>query len=132
MGRRVPLLACVLALALARAPAAARAHLPAGTQPRAVPPAVAELARPLPPALVESIGTAVTDEMSRLGIPGLSLAIGDGGELRFAAAWGFADVENAVVAAPDTVYRYASVSKPMTAVAALQLAERGHLDLDAP
>ncbi|MGE5124963.1 MAG: serine hydrolase domain-containing protein, partial [Betaproteobacteria bacterium] len=132
MGRRVPLLACVLALALTRSPAAARAHKQPEPQPPVPPPPVAELARPLAPALVESIGTAVTDLMSRLGIPGLSLAIGDGGELRFAAAWGFADVENAVVAAPDTVYRYASVSKPITAVAALQLVERGRLELDAP
>jgi CubicO group peptidase (beta-lactamase class C family) len=132
MGRRVPLLAGVLALALTRSPATARAHKQPEPQPPVPPPPVAELARPLAPALVESIGTAVTDLMSRLGIPGLSLAIGDGGELRFAAAWGFADVENAVVAAPDTVYRYASVSKPITAVAALQLVERGRLELDAP
>lgn len=133
MGRRTPLVACVLALALTRSPAAARVHSQPPAPRPTVPPAPAgELARPLPPALVESIGTAVTDEMSRLGIPGLSLAIGDGGELRFAAAWGFADVENAVVAAPDTVYRYASVSKPITAVAALRLFERGRLDLDAP
>ena len=90
------------------------------------------MARPLPPHLAEAVATAVTDEMSRLGIPGLSLAIGDAGELRFAAGYGFADVENEVPATPETVYRLASVSKPMTAVAALQLAERGRLDLDAP
>ncbi len=134
MGRRTPLVVCILALALTRSPAAARAHVQPTqpTQPPPPPAPVVELARPLAPALVQSIGTAVTDEMSRLGIPGLSLAIGDGGELRFEAAWGFADVENAVVAAPDTVFRYASVSKPITAVAALQLSERGRLDLEAP
>ena len=37
-------------------------------------------------------------------------------------AFGYADVENEVAARPETVYRLASVSKPMTAVAVLQLA----------
>jgi serine beta-lactamase-like protein LACTB, mitochondrial len=92
----------------------------------------AELARPLPPPLAEAVATAVSEEMSRFGIPGLSLAIAEGGELRFAAGYGFADVENEVPAVPETTYRLASISKPITAVAALQLAERGRLDLDAP
>jgi CubicO group peptidase (beta-lactamase class C family) len=43
-----------------------------------------------------------------------------------------ADVENFVPAKALTVYRIASVSKSLTAVAAMQLAEKGKLDLDAP
>jgi CubicO group peptidase (beta-lactamase class C family) len=70
--------------------------------------------------------------MSRLGIPGLSVAIGEKDGLRFAQGYGYADVENDVAAAAETVYRLASVAKPMTAVAALQQAERGRLNLDAP
>jgi len=65
-------------------------------------------------------------------IPGLSVAVVTHGELRFAAGFGQADLENAVPATADTVYRLASVSKPISAVAAMQLAERGKLDLDAP
>jgi len=37
-----------------------------------------------------------------------------------------------VPATPASVYRLASVAKPITATAVLQLAERGKLDLDAP
>ena len=70
--------------------------------------------------------------MSRLGIPGLSLAVAEAGEIRHEAAFGFADVENEVPARPETVYRLASVSKPMTAVAVMKLAQDGRLDLDAP
>jgi CubicO group peptidase (beta-lactamase class C family) len=70
--------------------------------------------------------------MSRLGIPGLSLAVGAAGEVVHETAFGFASVENEVKAAADTVYRLASVSKPITAVAALRLAARRELDLDAP
>ncbi len=66
------------------------------------------------------------------GIPGLSAAAGYEGRLQWAEGFGLADVENRVPARAETVYRLASISKPITAVATLQLAERGRLDLDAP
>lgn len=80
----------------------------------------------------DAVRSVVLEEMGRRGIPGLSLAIVEGGAVRYEAGFGFADVENGVPARPETVYRLASVSKPMTAVATLRLAERGRLDLDAP
>jgi CubicO group peptidase (beta-lactamase class C family) len=43
-----------------------------------------------------------------------------------------ADLENSVPATSETLYRLASVSKPLTATAAMQLWEHGKLDLDAP
>lgn len=64
-------------------------------------------------------------------IPGLSCAIVRRGELVFRLGLGLADVENDVPATPQTVYRLASISKPVTAVLAMQLAERSELDLDA-
>ena len=70
--------------------------------------------------------------MGRRGIPGLSSAIVEAGVVRYEAGFGFADVENVVPAKPETVYRLASVSKPITAIAVLQLVEQGRLDLDAP
>jgi CubicO group peptidase (beta-lactamase class C family) len=129
---RVAALVAGVALGVAATAASAGSAHPAEPRLASRPAAPADLARPLPPALAEAVAAAVADEMSRLGIPGLSLAIGEGLELRFAAGYGFADVENAVPAAADTVYRLASVSKPITAVAALRLVERGRLDLDAP
>ncbi|HEY6552881.1 MAG TPA: serine hydrolase domain-containing protein [Vicinamibacteria bacterium] len=86
----------------------------------------------IPRAKLEAIEAAVSAEMSRQGIPGLSIAIGQGGQVRFTAGYGLADLENSVPAKAATVYRLASVSKPMTAVVVLQLAERGVIDLDAP
>lgn len=76
--------------------------------------------------------TAINVAMHRYGIPGLSVAVAAGGSLRLSAGYGLADVENAVPAGPLTVYRLASVSKPITAVAVMQLAAKGKLDLDAP
>jgi CubicO group peptidase (beta-lactamase class C family) len=81
---------------------------------------------------VEAVRALVGDEMSRLGIPGLSLAVADGSGVRHEAGFGWSDVENAVPARPETAYRLASVSKPITATAVMKLAEEGRLDLDAP
>jgi CubicO group peptidase (beta-lactamase class C family) len=46
-------------------------------------------------------------------------------------AYGYADLENKVPAKPESAYRLASVTKPMTAVAILQLVEKGKVNLDA-
>ena len=48
------------------------------------------------------------------------------------AGFGLADVENNSPASEHTLYRLASISKSLTATAAMQLQERGRLDLDAP
>ena len=82
-------------------------------------------------AQVAAVEKAVAEMMSASGAPGLSVAIALDGEVRYAKGFGYADVENQVAAGADTVYRLASISKPITAVAALQLAEAGRLDLDA-
>jgi CubicO group peptidase (beta-lactamase class C family) len=63
---------------------------------------------------------------------GLTAAAGSARGFAWTKGYGLADVENTVPASPDTVYRFASVSKVITAVAALELAESGKLDLDAP
>jgi len=70
--------------------------------------------------------------MHRYGIPGLSAAVAAAGSVRLSAGYGMADLENAVTAARFTIYRLASLSKPLTATAVLQLAAKGKLDLDAP
>jgi CubicO group peptidase (beta-lactamase class C family) len=115
-----------LALAALTLAAAAAPVARAGAQ---APPAPAS---GLPASRVSGIRDAVRDTMTRLGIPGLSLAVVDGGVVRLQEAHGFADVENGVPARPESVYRLASVSKPMTAVAVLHLYERRLIDLDAP
>ncbi|HVS64666.1 MAG TPA: serine hydrolase domain-containing protein [Thermoanaerobaculia bacterium] len=76
--------------------------------------------------------TLASELMSRDRLPSLSIAIGRGGQLVHAEAFGLADVESSVPASPKTVYRVGSVAKPITATAILRLAEQGRLDLDRP
>jgi serine beta-lactamase-like protein LACTB, mitochondrial len=94
-------------------------------------PKLTESPRPTesPVAIVEAM---VAREMERSGIPGLSAALVLNGELQWTKGFGTADLENDVPAKPETVYRIASISKPITATAVMQLAESGKLDLDAP
>lgn len=63
-------------------------------------------------------------------IPGASLAISNSGKLVYARGFGYADVENAVPVEPDSLFRIASVSKPLTATAVMRLVQSGRLALD--
>jgi CubicO group peptidase (beta-lactamase class C family) len=55
-----------------------------------------------------------------------------GGEEALFKLHGFADIQSEKQVARDAIYRLYSLSKPMTAVAAMTLAERGKLDIVAP
>jgi len=62
-------------------------------------------------------------------VPGAALALTRNGKLIYARGFGFADKENQTGVAPDSLFRIASISKPITAVAVLQLVEQGKLSL---
>jgi serine beta-lactamase-like protein LACTB len=96
--------------------------------------AAAIAARPpaLKPAAIEAIEQAITAEMTRQSIPAISVAIADGGRLEWQQGFGMTDIENSVPATASSVYRLASISKPITAVAVMQLVEHRKLNLDAP
>ena len=70
--------------------------------------------------------------MIEQGIPGAVVAVSKNGELVWSEGIGYSDVENEVQCTPETVMRIASISKPLTAVALLQLWEKGLVDLDSP
>jgi len=79
-----------------------------------------------------AIDAAIAKFMAEKRVPGLSAAIVTDGQLSLERGYGLADVENQVPATPATVYRLASISKMLTAVAAMQLVEEDKLDLSAP
>lgn len=79
-----------------------------------------------------AINRLVTSYVSDHHVPGLSVAVIDRGHVILTQGYGLADVENNVAATGDTVYRIASLSKSITATAAMRLVEAGKLDLDAP
>src|SRR5688572_17842399 len=86
----------------------------------------------LPADKREKIEQSITAAMTRLSIPGLSVAVVVDRKLIWSNGYGLADIENYVPAKATTAYRLASISKPITAAAVMQLVDRGKLDLDAP
>ena len=78
----------------------------------------------------ENYDHRMTAFMQQHRFPGASIAVTDGGKLVFAKGYGYADVATDEKVGTDSLFRIASISKPITAVAILQLRERGKLQLD--
>lgn len=105
---------CLLALLLACASAVSSQQNSLSTEKRA------------------EIETAVSSFMLANSVPGIAVAVVLEGEPAWSAGFGMADLEDFAPTTSSTLFRLGSISKPITAVAVLQLWERGKLDLDAP
>ncbi|WP_226761491.1 serine hydrolase domain-containing protein, partial [Arthrobacter sp. SO3] len=78
------------------------------------------------------VAAALTTMMSRGGIPGLSVAVVNRERPILAAGYGRADRAANTPATASTSYLWFSMSKIVTATAAVRLVDEGRLDLDAP
>lgn len=78
------------------------------------------------------IRTALAEMGHRAHAPGLSIAVVSRDRVLHSGAWGFADLATGVPAAADTCYPWFSMTKPVTATAAMRLYDEGRLDLHAP
>src|SRR5690349_8027894 len=65
-------------------------------------------------------------------IVGTVVIVAEEGRIVYRRAAGFADREEGVPVREDTVFRFASLTKPIVSVAALALMEQGPLRLDSP
>jgi len=74
-------------------------------------------------------GMRLADRMRYYRVPGLSIAVIDGGRIAWARAYGTAGPDGTPVDT-GTLFQAASISKPVAAVAALRLVESGRLSLD--
>lgn len=81
------------------------------------------------PERVDALAEAILETAN---LPSLSIAILRDGEVEYARAFGFADLERQQPATTGTQYRCASVSKVITITAIGRLVQEGRLDLDAP
>jgi CubicO group peptidase (beta-lactamase class C family) len=72
------------------------------------------------------VRTGLTEQ----NLPGLSVAVGVGGEIVWAEGFGWADLETRVPVAPDTRFRIGTASKAITSAAVGLLLEKGRLKLD--
>jgi D-alanyl-D-alanine carboxypeptidase len=90
---------------------------------------------PQPPDAVASVSDLETcvNQLVAFGTPpGLSLVVTKDGTSVYNKSFGLADGPKGTPATPDTVYRWMSMTKIPTAIAILQLYERGFLDIERP
>jgi CubicO group peptidase (beta-lactamase class C family) len=100
------------------------------------------LAQPLPRATPEAEGLS-SERLDRLtqvfqhavdhgDVPGAVVAVARDGRLVYESAFGFQNREDKIPMKTSAIFRIASMSKPITTVAAMMLVEDGKLDIAAP
>jgi serine beta-lactamase-like protein LACTB, mitochondrial len=89
-------------------------------------------AAPLPEwaGAVEEARKVVRAGLTNQNLPGISVAVGAGGDIVWAEGFGWADLENRVKVGPETRFRIGTASKALTSAAVGLLLEKGQLKLD--
>ena len=73
---------------------------------------------------------SITQRMEHYGVPGVSVAVFDGGEVVWAKGYGVASAGANTPVDKNTLFQAASISKPIAAVGALYLVQQERLGLD--
>jgi CubicO group peptidase (beta-lactamase class C family) len=96
---------------------------------------VPSLAGPAPAAewrpAVDQSRQHARDALIAQNLPGLSVAVGVGGQLVWAEGFGYADLDRKTPVGPHTLFRIGEVSNPLTSAGVGLLLEKHKLDLDA-
>ncbi|NKB42660.1 MAG: serine hydrolase [Alphaproteobacteria bacterium] len=90
-------------------------------------------AQPASPTDIEAFfDDTISALMEGTGIPGVTLSVVQNGEVVVLKGYGVADIKTGEPLDPEkTAVRIGSITKPLTAIAALQQVDAGTLDLDA-
>ncbi|MEM8967269.1 MAG: serine hydrolase [Bacteroidota bacterium] len=73
----------------------------------------------------------IEERLKELGIPGVSIAVINEGQLEWAKGYGIADSSENRPVTTETMFLAGSISKPVAAIRAHQLAEEGVISLDS-
>ncbi|WP_240655435.1 serine hydrolase domain-containing protein [Paraburkholderia phosphatilytica] len=84
------------------------------------------------PALAARVDAVIDAALAKQSLVGTVVLIAHDGDVVYRRAAGFADRETQRAMREDTVFRYASLTKPIVTVAALRLVEAGVLRADDP
>jgi CubicO group peptidase (beta-lactamase class C family) len=80
----------------------------------------------------EKFESMIVDQMAKTHVPGLSLAIVKDNQVIYAHGFGSRNLKENLPATPDTLYGIGSCTKSFTALAIMQLVERGKIDVHDP
>ena len=73
----------------------------------------------------------IAERMKFYKTPGVSITVINNGKIEWARGYGVKTTGSDEKITPETLFQAASISKPVAAIAALRLAEKGKLNLDA-
>ena len=76
------------------------------------------------------IGEIIRETMRKEGVPGVSIAVIDQGQIVWAQGFGWRDAAKRLPVDTDTQFQVGSISKPVTALGVLLLKQSGQIDLD--
>src|SRR5205807_9599310 len=79
-----------------------------------------------------AIDTSLRGAVERKDVPGVVALITDRERVLYQSAFGVADVATGRPLTSDALFRIASMTKPVTSVALMQLVEQGRIGLDDP
>lgn len=85
-----------------------------------------------PPIESSRIDSLLRDGVDRSAVPGVVAVVVDRDGVRYEGAYGEREIGSGIDMTVDTVGAIFSMTKPITAAAAMQLVEQGRLRLDAP
>jgi CubicO group peptidase (beta-lactamase class C family)/beta-lactamase regulating signal transducer with metallopeptidase domain len=85
----------------------------------------------LPVEIEQNIDAFVNGRLEASGVPGIQVAVIQDGTVTFNKAYGVADIEDNTPMTVTTLMQVASVSRAVTAIAVMQLVEKGKIELDA-
>ena len=83
-------------------------------------------------AQTDSIDVFLKQQMQKMGIPGLQLAIVRNGEIIKTGNYGLANIQDSIPVDSLTVFTINSITKAFTGIAIMQLVEAGKLNLSSP
>ncbi len=84
------------------------------------------------PTRFEPLVESLQNELDDLGVPGVAVAVIEGGKVTFSQGFGSKHPDTVDPVQPTTLFRIGSVNKMLTSVGLLQLVEQGQVTLDAP
>jgi len=81
---------------------------------------------------IQRLGKHLSSYVDDGRLPGVNLLVSRGGKIAYRHMYGSRDLERDLPVESDTIYRFYSMTKPITSIAAMQLYERGLLQLKDP
>ena len=80
----------------------------------------------------KTVDAAVTSELERQQIVGASIGIIQDSKIVYTQGYGWSDLKRKIPVTDETIFNWASNSKPLISIVALQLVQHGQLKLDEP